>query len=138
MKRQVKFGIVVAVVVVSIAYLIYAGIQTGSMYYFTVSEFTSQRAEVEGERVRVNGNIVAGSVHFDVENLDLSFTLQDEESGDTLGVSYHGAPPDLLEEEGVSIVVEGYYDTRKNVFDAKNLLVKCPSKYEKEEDPQEA
>ena len=133
MNRQIKFGMAMVVVGAALAYLIYVGIQTGSMYYLSVSEFTAKQTQLGADRVRVNGNVVPGSVEFDTRNLNLSFTLKDEKTDDVIKVSYRGPKPDLLEQEGVSLVAEGNYSVHEKVFSASNLLIKCPSKYEKKE-----
>ena len=45
-------------------------------------------------------------------------------------VVFVGPIPDTME-NGETVVVEGKY-TREGVFNASNILVKCPSKYEPE------
>ncbi|MEE8424155.1 MAG: cytochrome c maturation protein CcmE [Thermodesulfobacteriota bacterium] len=137
MNRQIKIGVAMVVVLSALAYLIYVGIQTGSMYFLSVSEFTAQRLQLGDENVRINGNVVPGSVKFNTKNLDLSFTLQDEATKETLNVKYRGPKPDLIEQAGISLVAEGAYDSQEKVFAAHNLLVKCPSKYEGKEEYEE-
>ncbi|MFQ5901367.1 MAG: cytochrome c maturation protein CcmE, partial [Thermodesulfobacteriota bacterium] len=117
----------------AMGYLIYQGIQSGGMYYLTVSEFLSQKGEFVDGKVRVNGSIVPGSVIFDSQSLRLDFVLKDTESSDKLKIVYRGAPPDLIEDEGVTLVAEGFYNSQEDIFAADNLLVKCPSKYEKKQ-----
>ena len=133
MNRQVKIGMAMVVVLSALAYLIYVGIQTGSMYFLSVSEFTAQRLQLGDKNIRINGNVLPGSVKFNTSNLDLSFTLQDETTKETLNVKYRGPKPDLIEQAGVSLVAEGSYNSSEKVFAANNLLVKCPSKYEGKE-----
>ena len=134
MKRQMKFAILGGVVIAALTYLMYVGIQTGSMYYLSVSEFMVQKESFNGRKVRVNGELLVGSVRYDPKDLELRFILKDEETGHTLPILYRGAPPDLLEQEGVSVVAEGVYDEETGTFKADQLLVKCPSKYERKEE----
>lgn len=56
------------------------------------------------------------------------FTLQDEE-GSSVEVHYRGSKPDQFE-QAYHIVAIGKY--REGVFYADKLLIKCPSKYEKQ------
>ena len=133
MNRQIKIGTAMVVVLSALAYLIYVGIQTGTMYFLSVSEFTAQQLQIGDKKIRINGNVLPGSVKFNMSNLDLSFTLQDETTKETLDVKYRGPKPDLIEQAGVSLVAEGSYDSNEKVFAAHNLLVKCPSKYEGKE-----
>lgn len=116
------------------AYLITTGLKEGGMYYLEVSEFTERINTVAGEKIRVNGAVVTDSIHYDTAKREFTFTLKDAEGPQKLNVIYHGAPPDLVDQEGVTIVAEGIYDPDRKLFVSSNLLVKCPSKYEKKGD----
>ncbi len=118
----------------SFAYLFFLGIKEGTMFYLEVSEFVQQIDTIGDRKVRINGAVIKGTLNFDPETHKLVFTLKDTKGPEILRVVYRGAPPDLMEEEGVTLVAEGSYDKRQNVFVSKRLLVKCPSKYEKKED----
>jgi cytochrome c-type biogenesis protein CcmE len=99
-----------------------------------VSECVEQAEELGARKVRVNGEIVKDTLNFDSKAINLVFTLKDIKGPQILNVVYKGAPPDLIEEEGVTLVAEGSYDKKQNIFVSQKLLVKCPSKYEKKED----
>ena len=60
------------------------------------------------------------------ETQELRFTMV-EEDGDTMTVLYEGVKPGNFE-EAVQIVAVGTY--REGFFEAEQLLVKCPSKYQ--------
>lgn len=130
---RLRFVVLGGIILTALIYLMYVGIETGSMYYLSVSEFVAQRDSLNGRKVRVNGELLVGSVRYNPKDLELRFILKDKKTGDTLPVLYRGAPPDLLEQEGVSVVAEGTYDEKRELFDADQLLVKCPSKYERKE-----
>jgi cytochrome c-type biogenesis protein CcmE len=55
--------------------------------------------------------------------------MQDQESGDTMQVRYHGVKPGNFE-DAISIVAIGQYSADQEEFAANKLLVKCPSKYQ--------
>ncbi len=59
-----------------------------------------------------------------------TFTLIDDK-GDEMAVLYRKTKP-LNFEHASQIVVLGSYKRDKNFFEADKLLIKCPSKYEKE------
>ena len=63
------------------------------------------------------------------EGEDFVFSLQDEESGETLPVRYKGTKPDQFD-EAYHIVAIGKCEGEN--FKAEKLLIKCPSKYEKQ------
>jgi cytochrome c-type biogenesis protein CcmE len=131
MNRKIKVIVISVLLVASFAYLVLLGMKEGTMYYLEVSEFVEQAEQLGDRKVRVNGAIVKDSVHFDPEALKLVLTLKDIKGAQRLNVVYRGAPPDLLEEDGVTLVAEGSYDKKQKIFVSKKLLVKCPSKYEK-------
>ena len=66
------------------------------------------------------------SVKWDAQNLNLAFDIV--EGDRRLPVLYHGVMPDTFQ-QSESVVVEGTLSTN-GVFDARTLLVKCPSRYE--------
>ncbi len=65
-----------------------------------------------------------------VQNCDeFTFSLSDETTGETMRVKFDGIKPDQFD-EAYHIVAVGKYDAADEIFHAKKLLIKCPSKYE--------
>lgn len=60
---------------------------------------------------------------------EFSFSLRDEETGETMRVKFDGIKPDQFD-QAYHIVAVGKYDATDQSFHAKKLLIKCPSKYE--------
>jgi cytochrome c-type biogenesis protein CcmE len=133
MKGKTKVIIISLVIIAAFLYLVLIGMKEGTMYYLEVAEFIDKMDELEQMKVRVNGEIVEKSLNYDPKSLVLAFTLKDIKGPQVLKVQYKGTPPDLLEQEGVTLVAEGSYNKNMDVFVAKQLLVKCPSKYEKKD-----
>jgi cytochrome c-type biogenesis protein CcmE len=79
---------------------------------------------------RVAGPIVPESVEWSTRELHLTFEIEDDTG--RLAVSYHGPQPDMLV-DAVEAVAIGKYDSATQVFEAEELLMKCPSKYEEKE-----
>jgi cytochrome c-type biogenesis protein CcmE len=122
--RQLKFligGIIVALVV---GYLIFTAASGSAAYYLTIDEI--QRQGPSARNVRVAGNVVGESIAWEPRDLRLEFDMVDE-SG-RLPVVYSGARPDMFRDEA-EVVVEGKL-TSAGVFEARTMLLKCPSKYE--------
>ena len=101
------------------------GFQSSATYYYTVSELNGQGNSIYGETVRVNGQIVPGSVEQEPGGFTLRFTIAEE--GESLPVVYQGVVPDTFQVGG-NIVVEGSIDSG-GIFQATTLMPKCPSKY---------
>ena len=79
--------------------------------------------------VQVAGGLEKGTSGYDEASGQLRFTLIEEETAETIRVRYEGVKPANFE-DAVSIVAIGRYDAASQEFAAKQLLVKCPSKYQ--------
>lgn len=123
-RRTLVFAGGTVLIVLSLAYLVYGGIQQGATYWVTVGELR-QRASSLPPRVRLGGTVAPGTVHWDGAHRHLSFAITDGTS--TLPVRYTGVVPDIFA-EGRQVVVEGGI-ARDGAFDATTLLAKCPTKY---------
>ena len=103
--------------------------------YYAITSFDSsitpyvsiEEAIESGSTVQVKG-LRANSGKFDVENNVFTFTLEDE-NGKKIDVIYDGAKPGNFD-QATEVVCQGQYKDGK--FHAKNILVKCPSKYQEE------
>ena len=83
--------------------------------------------------VQVAGGLEQGSSSYDDQAGLLHFTLVEAETEDTIKVRYDGVKPANFE-DAISIVAIGRFDSTDQEFAAKQLLVKCPSKYQGVED----
>ena len=78
--------------------------------------------------VQVNGKLADKDYILKAEEQFLRFNLRDEK-GDVMPVEYRGVIPGNFD-QATSIVAIGRYHDGK--FEAEQLLVKCPSKYQAE------
>ena len=126
-------GIVIAglIVATALGYLIVTSMRDTMVFYYTVSEVSSQRDTLGNVPLRVAGKVVAGTIQVsDTNHLDRRFVIQ--EGGFQIPVTYHGITPDTLV-DGADAVVEGKLGA-DGVFHATFVMAKCPSKYEAETD----
>lgn len=148
-----KFIIGGLIIVAAIVYLITSSLQANAQYFLTVDEVLEkqQAGELSGRNVRLSGAVLGDSIQYDMDTLELSFTivhvpadldLVEEEGGlaaalhkavidpnrSRLQVVYHGARPDLLQDEAQAILTGELL--ANGVFEADELLLKCPTKYE--------
>jgi cytochrome c-type biogenesis protein CcmE len=112
------------VVVVVVGYLVFTAARGSAAFYLTIDELEQQDASVRN--VRVAGFVVGESILWEPRDLHLAFDMTDE-SG-RLSVVYTGARPDMFR-DGAEVVVEGRMGP-EGVFEARTMLLKCPSKYE--------
>jgi len=126
MSSTVKFllgGIVAAAVIGALIFTSFSG---STSEYLTVAEIKALGPD-QARDSRVTGAIVPDSVNWSTRDLHLTFEIEDETGN--LAISYHGPQPDMLV-DAVEAVVVGKYDLANQVFEAEELLMKCPSKYE--------
>jgi cytochrome c-type biogenesis protein CcmE len=123
--KYLRFGAVIAVIVVSLAYLAYTGVQDSKSYYVTIKELNGMGPDAYSKRLRVAGNVAPGSIKR--QGTHLEFQL--EEEGKMIPVVYSGseAPPDTFKDNAQALA-EGKYG-RDGVFHASNIQAKCASKY---------
>ena len=126
MSSTTKFLIGGVVVAAVIGLLIATSFSGSTSDYLSIAEAKSAAPD-QTRSVRVAGEIVADSVNWSSRDLHLTFQIKDDTG--TLPISYHGPQPDMLV-DAVEAVVIGKYDASAQVFEADELLMKCPSKYE--------
>lgn len=126
MNTNTILGVVLIAGAAALGATLMTEVEDNTVYYYSVSE--AQSAEVRAQpSVRMSGNVVTGTVDRIPEQQFVSFAITDS-LGVTAMVSYTGPIPDIFR-DGVEVVVEGRFEN--GVFEASNLLAKCPSKYEK-------
>ncbi|MGH8005349.1 MAG: cytochrome c maturation protein CcmE, partial [Limisphaerales bacterium] len=81
------------------------------------------------QTVQVMGELEKTATRYDTTAGLLYFTLKDKQ-GELLEISYKGVRPGNFD-QATQIVAIGNY--KSQVFEADQLLVKCPSKYQGEE-----
>jgi len=85
-----------------------------------------QEARKASGQVQVNGTLASKDYVLKKEEQYLRFSLKDPK-GDVMPVEYRGVIPGNFD-QAVSIVAIGEY--KGDHFEANQLLVKCPSKYQ--------
>lgn len=126
MKKYGKFAALVAVIIGTVVWLGFSGSGENGTYYKTVSELQHMGTQAYGQRVRVGGDVAAGSIRR--VGHDLCFRLQWE--GQTLNVAYSGSDPvpDTFK-DGAQALAEGKMAS-DGTFHANKIQAKCASKYE--------
>lgn len=125
MKARGKFLIGSGIIVATLLVLAYVGFTQSKTYYHTISELPTLSAAALHQRMRVSGNVRAGSISHADGRID--FVL--EEEGKVLPVSYVGRDPlpDTFK-DGAQALVEGRLVPQG--FVAEEVQAKCASKYE--------
>lgn len=128
--RYVRFGAAITVIVLTLGYLGFTGVQESKSYYVTIAELRGMGDEVHSKRLRVAGDVVPGSIKR--QGTTVEFLLKEEDK--TLPVIYKGteAPPDTFKDDSQALV-EGQFG-KDGIFRAQHLQAKCASKYAPKKD----
>lgn len=122
MKIKKSYIIGGVVIVLAMAMAMYS-FQSTLTSYVSVSE-----AKASNRPVQVAGIVVEGTDRYDLDSNNLLFTLR-EDGGDEMKVEYDGPRPGNFDNV-TKVVAIGKYEPKRKVFLARELLVKCPTKYE--------
>src|SRR5215467_14526218 len=92
--KYLKFGAATAVILVSMAYLAYTGVQESKSYYVTIKELKGMGDGAYTKRLRVAGNVQPGSIKRTGTQVEFVLVEQDL----SVPVVYSGteAPPDTF------------------------------------------
>lgn len=107
-----------------LVFTVWAGISFRSTLtpYVSIGE-----AKKSGKMVQVKGERLDNG-QFDLEKNLFTFAIKDEH-GETVRVVFDGAKPGNFD-QATHVVCVGQY--KNGVFEAKELLIKCPSKYQED------
>ena len=115
------------VLVGAMGYLIGSSINAGDAleYFKDVHEVLDNTSKWQGKRLRLRGNIVAGTIQKKISSLDYRFAMFTK--GRWVEVTYRGLVPDTFK-DCAEVVVRGKL-IGPNHFSADEITAKCPSKY---------
>lgn len=128
MFKKKKFLIGGIIVLVALGYLVFNSFAGATTLYYKVGELTNQGQAIYGHNVKLDGQVVDGSVIRESAGRLLRFSVADVVGGPSLPVVYQGVVPDTFK-VGYEVVVEGALGA-DGIFQGKTLITKCPSKYE--------
>jgi cytochrome c-type biogenesis protein CcmE len=120
----VRFGIAITIIVLTLSYLAYTGVQESKSYYMTIAELRKD-ANATTKRLRVAGTVLPGSIRRQGTTVEFVLVENDQQ----LPVIYKGteAPPDTFKDDSQALV-EGKFH-QDGIFRANHLQAKCASKY---------
>ena len=124
MKVKWTVGLIITVGALALFFLSSTG-NSKPVFYYNPSQFLAN-PKIRQDRVRLKGTIQPGSVKMSPDRLNLWFNITDGKQ--SIPVHYSGAIPDAFQ-QGLEVVVDGRMDAG-NTFEGRELIVKCPSKYE--------
>ena len=95
------------------------------VYFYTPTNLEESKDNLM-QYIRIGGLVQNDSVTFSSNGLEVNFSITDNKS--LIDVVYKGILPDLFR-ENQGVVVEGKFDSKKNIFFAKKVLAKHDENY---------
>ena len=132
MNKNVKFGLIIAVILGTLGWLAAGGVKETASYYKEIAELQKLGDKAFDQRLRVGGDVELNSISRD--GRDVHFVLVQEKDGvkRRLNVVYNGIDPlpDTFKDNApCQALVDGKLGS-DHVFHATKLQAKCASKYE--------
>lgn len=118
-----------AILIAAVSFLIYNAMDGSAAFYLTVSELEAGGTELQGEKVRVGGDVVDGSIVRGDIGEEIRFDVTDGQS--QISMVYDGDVPDIFADHA-EVIATGTMGP-DGVFVAEELLTKCPSRFESDE-----
>lgn len=119
---RLRVVILLLLIVGSLAWVGTSALSGNLVYYVTPTELL-ERSPAEGERLRLGGRVVPGSVH----DLDGSVDFVVTDGTTRMTVEHTGATPSLFR-TGIGVVLEGTYGA-DGAFHSDTMLVKHGEEY---------
>ncbi|UDY37285.1 cytochrome c maturation protein CcmE [Dermatobacter hominis] len=115
----------VAVIVIGLGLVLFNGLRDASTFFYNVDEVAAQRDSLQGQRIRVQGNVVDGSVRRTDDGV--AFVLRFK--GEEIPVQHVGDPPELFGPK-IPVVLEGELDG--DTFRSDTILIRHDASYDEE------
>lgn len=127
-RRKKRLALVLSLVVgvaTALSFILYALSNNVDLFYTPSQMLEGDTKPQIGQRLRVGGMVVEGSVRRDATTLEVEFLVTD--TGPTVKVLYRGILPDLFR-EGQGIVAQGVL-LQPDVLQASEVLAKHDEEY---------
>lgn len=131
-----KISHIIAILIIAVAIGIIISTSGDASQYVTFKEASAMAAEGDDDKVHIVGKLKKdgqGNIFMDYTPTKdpnyFTFILVDNNQEEKQVVYYSSKPQDFEKSEQVVIVG----NVKDNVFVAKDILMKCPSKYENQE-----
>jgi cytochrome c-type biogenesis protein CcmE len=124
--KLLKIVLTVVVVGGGLGLLVAQSLGENLEYYKQVDEVMASPAAWKGKRLKLGGHVLKGSIFNKQGTLEYVFTV--ERNGKSVQVHYTGIVPDTFKDDAEVVVAGKLGDD--GVFEAHEVIAKCPSKYE--------
>ena len=150
-RGRIKFIIGGFLILAAVVYLIFSSTKANAEFFMTVDELQAQSIDMMGRNLRISGAVIGSTIQFEPGTQILTFDIANvpgdnatieaqgglakvlheavvDPARKRLTINYSGPKPDLLRDEAQAIIT-GHLG-EDGIFQADELLMKCPTKYE--------
>ncbi|MFE9694537.1 cytochrome c maturation protein CcmE [Micromonospora sp. NPDC005806] len=120
---RLRIVVALAVIVAALGWIAVRGLTGNFVYYLTPTDMVSHHKADVGERVRLGGYVVSGSIHR--TSSGLTFTVTD--GTDSMSVSAMGSVPEMFKPDQ-GVVLEGALGA-DGLFHSDTLLIQHNGEY---------
>lgn len=113
----------VVLVVIALGVVLFNGLQSASTFFYNVDEAVERRDDLAGDRFRMQGNVVPGSV----ETTDDGVSFVVRYGGADVPVDHVGDPPELFGPQ-IPVVLEGQFVGDR--FASDEILIRHDNEYD--------
>jgi cytochrome c-type biogenesis protein CcmE len=121
-KNKIIFGGLIVLLLAG--YLIWSSFSTASQKNVSVKEIVTNKEKYLGSQIRLTGKVAPGTIKKEGQTIEFEIT----ENGANFKVVYKGGVPNSFQ-DNADVIADGEISEDGSYFEAKSLIVKCPSKY---------
>lgn len=123
--RRILPIVIIVVVVAALGLVLVQGLNDAAMFYYNVDEVVAREDDLAGQRVRMQGNVIDGSVNEVANGVAFTITFNDA----VMEVEHSGELPELFKPD-IPVILEGEY--RDGRFYSDEILIRHDNTYEEE------
>jgi cytochrome c-type biogenesis protein CcmE len=123
-RSRLRLGIVFAVVLGAMVFLLVQGLDNATSFYRNADEAVATRDQLATKRFRLQGVVVPGSI----KDVGADVTFGVEYNCVTVLVHHSGTRPPLFK-NGIPVVLEGAFAKGTDTFESDTILVRHTSEY---------
>lgn len=123
--RKVVPVVVIIAIVAALGFVLVQGLNDAALFYYNVDEVVERQGELGDKRIRMQGNVIEGSVEETATGVSFTITFHDV----SVPVQHIGDPPELFKPD-IPVILEGEY--RDGTFHSDEILIRHDNTYEEE------
>lgn len=123
-RRLLAVGALVALLA-ALGFVLFQGLNDAATFFYNVDEAVAQRDDLAGDRFRMQGNVIDGSVVETPTGVEFTITYNDAE----VPVVHTGTPPELFGPD-IPVVIEGTFEG--DGFASDEILIRHDNTYDED------